>query len=367
MRAPVASPSPRNALHTLPVIDVQPLTDDAVAVTFGVPDALRELFAFTPGQHVALVRTHDGEEIRRSYSICSPAGGPLRVGIKLLPGGAFSGWVHDGLQVGDELAVLAPSGRFTLSPDPAARRHVAAIAAGSGITPVLSVLASVLEAEPLSRCTLVYGNRTSRSIMFLEEIEDLKDRYGPRLQLVHVLSREEQQVELANGRVDADKMRRLLETLLPAPSVDQWFVCGPLGMVEDVRATLQDAGVDKSVIHRELFYVEDAPRVAAPPSPAGGPPSADGTVAVVLDGRRTEVSVAQDGPAILDVVLALRPDAPYACKGGVCGTCRCRVVEGEVRMDHTYALEDDEIAAGVVLACQAHPVTDTVVLDFDAA
>ncbi len=364
MSSPVADPS-RHALHTLQVIDVQPLTDDAVAVSFGVPDELQELFAFTPGQHVALVRTHEGEEIRRSYSICSPAGGPLRVGIKLLPGGAFSTWVHDGLQVGDELAVLPPSGRFTLTPDPAARRHVVAVAAGSGVTPVLSVLASVLEAEPLSRCTLIYGNRTSRSIMFLEEIEDLKDRHGPRLQLVHVLSREAQQVELANGRIDADKMRRLLETLLPAAGVDEWFLCGPLGMVDDVRTTLLDAGVEKSVIHRELFFAEEAPR-AAPPA-ADGPPSADATVAVVLDGRRTELSVPQDGPAVLDVLLALRPDAPYACKGGVCGTCRCRVIEGEVRMDHSYALEDDEMAAGIALACQAHPITDTVVLDFDAA
>jgi ring-1,2-phenylacetyl-CoA epoxidase subunit PaaE len=229
---------------------------------------------------------------------------------------------------------------------------------------VLSIIGSVLAVEPESRCTLIYGNRTTSSIMFLEELEDLKDRHRDRLQLMHVLSREPQQVELLEGRLDEAKLARLIETLVPVDTVDEWFLCGPFGMVQAARATLRERGAPSSAVHRELFHADDAP----PPSAAVGDEEVreGAAVTVVLDGRRSTVNVPAGGPPILEAALAVRPDAPYACKGGVCGTCRCRVVEGEVRMDHTYALEDEEIASGLVLACQSHPVTETVVLDFDA-
>jgi ring-1,2-phenylacetyl-CoA epoxidase subunit PaaE len=354
----------RHALHTLQVAAVERLTDDATAITFTVPEHLRELFSFGPGQHLALVRRHAGDETRRSYSLCSPAGGTLRVAVKRLPGGVFSSFVHGELLPGDELDVLPPAGRFTTKLDPTRSRHYAAIAAGSGITPVLSILASALAIEPQSRCTLVYGNRTTSSIMFLEELEDLKDRYRERLQLVHVLSREPQPVELAEGRIDEPKLERLLDTLVPSAEVDEWFLCGPFAMVDTARASLLRHGVQASAIHRELFHAEGAPSPVLS-GPALHETEAGVGVTIVLHGRRTELRMLQDGGSILDAALAVRPDAPYACKGGVCGTCRCRVVEGDVRMDHAYALEADEIAAGLALACQSRPMTQTVMLDFD--
>jgi ring-1,2-phenylacetyl-CoA epoxidase subunit PaaE len=357
--APAAS---RHALHPLRVADVERLTDDAVAITFDVPGELREAFAFAPGQHVAVVRAAGGDEVRRSYSICSPAGGPLRVAVKRLPRGRFSAYAHDGLQPGDVLDVLPPGGRFTTTLEPTRSRNVVAVAAGSGITPVISILQSVLQAEPDSRCTLIYGNRTVRSIMFLEELEDLKDRFTERFSLFHVLSREPQESALAEGRIDAGKMERFLDALIPPATVDEWFLCGPFGMVQEVRSALRARDVPARAIHRELFHADDTP---PPPAPADGAPVEGAAVTIVLDGRRTTLTVPRDG-RVLDAALAVRPDAPYACKGGVCGTCRCRIVEGEVRMDHRYALEDDEVDAGVRLACQSHPVSDRIVLDFDA-
>jgi ring-1,2-phenylacetyl-CoA epoxidase subunit PaaE len=360
---PVAS---RHALHALRVTDVERLTDDAVAITFDVPDDLRATFHFTPGQHIAIVHSAGGDELRRTYSICSPAGGPLRVAVKRLPGGRFSTYAHESLEPGDVLDVLPPTGRFTTALDPVRAKHYGAIAAGSGITPIVSLLESALASEPDSRCTLIYGNRTARSVMFLEELEDLKNRHPTRFHLFHVLSREPQESELAEGRIDGRKLERLLDTVLPQELVDEWFLCGPFGMIEDAHATLLARGVDSRSIHRELFHAGDG----TPPPP---PPPADrarvegASVTIVLDGRRTEITVPREGVSILDAALAVRPDAPYACKGGVCGTCRCRVVEGEVQMGHAYALEDDEVQAGLRLACRSHPISDHVVLDFDAA
>jgi ring-1,2-phenylacetyl-CoA epoxidase subunit PaaE len=354
----------RHELHALRVAEVEPLTDDAVALTFDVPDALEEIFRFTAGQHVALVRRDHGDAIRRNYSVCSPVGGSLRVAVKRLPEGTFSGYVHSELHAGDELDVLPPTGHFTVRLDPTRTRNCAFIAAGSGITPVLSIIASVLAMEPHSTCTLIYGNRTTGSIMFTEELEDLKDRHPERFQMIHVLSREPQPVALAEGRVDGPKLEQLLDTLVPPAGIDEWFVCGPFSMVETVRATLRGRGVPTASIHTELFHASDpAVARAEPEDPAAleGAP----TVTVVLHGRRTELRVPREGRSILDAALAVRPDAPFACKGGVCGTCRCRLVEGEVRMDHAYALEEDEIGAGVRLACQSHPVSDTVMVDFD--
>jgi ring-1,2-phenylacetyl-CoA epoxidase subunit PaaE len=346
----------------LRVAAVDPLTADSVAVTFDVPPELADAFRFRPGQHLTLRRVEDGKELRRTYSVCaSAAGGPLRVAVKRLEGGAFSGWVLDGLHAGDELEVLPPAGRFGPHVDPTRSRRYGLIAAGSGITPLLSIAATVLDVEPDSDVVLLYGNRTSRDVMFLEELSDLKDRFPERLQVLHVLSREEQEAELLSGRIDRDRLQALFATLVPPQDVDEWYLCGPFGMVMDAKQALLDAGVPPTSVHLELFHADAPP----PRTRTAATTSQDAAeVTVVLHGRRTTVPVERDGEPVLDAVLAVRPDAPYACKGGVCGTCRARVVEGEVEMDVNYALEPDELDAGVVLTCQSHPLTGVVKLEF---
>ena len=346
----------------LRVASVDPLTDDSVAVTFAVPAEHAERFRFSPGQHLTLRHVLDGQDLRRTYSVCSSvAGGPLRVAVKQLEGGAFSTWATTGLRAGDELEVLPPAGRFGPALDPAQSRSYGLVAAGSGITPVLSIAASVLDVEPGSDVVLLYGNRTQRQVMFLEELSDLKDRYPGRLQVLHVLSREEQESELLSGRIDTDRLQRLFAFgLLPVDDVDAWYLCGPFGMVTDGRQALLDAGVDAARVHVELFHA-DAP----PPRPEREGPAGDAsTVTVVLHGRTSTLSLRPDDESVLDAVLATRPDAPYACKGGVCGTCRARLVEGDVEMAVNYALEPDELAAGIVLTCQSRPTTPTVRLEF---
>lgn len=344
------------------VASVEPLTDDSVALTFAVPAEHAERFRFSPGQHLTLRRVVGDQDLRRTYSVCtSAAGGPLRVAVKQLEGGAFSTWVTTELRAGDELEVLPPAGRFGPVLDPAQARRYGLIAAGSGITPVLSIAASVLDVEPGSDVVLLYGNRTQRQVMFLEELSDLKDRYPGRLQVLHVLSREEQESELLSGRIDRERLQRLFASgLLPVEDVDAWYLCGPFGMVTDGRQALLDVGVDAARVHVELFHA-DAP----PPRPKREGPDGDAsTVTVVLHGRTSTLSLRPDDESVLDAVLATRPDAPYACKGGVCGTCRARVVEGAVEMAVNYALEPDELAAGVVLTCQSRPTTPTVRLEF---
>jgi ring-1,2-phenylacetyl-CoA epoxidase subunit PaaE len=360
----VAASRAHGAFHTLRVSDVERLTPDAVAVTFAVPDELREAYTYDAGQHLTLRTTIDGEEVRRSYSICSPpSAGRLRVAVKLLEGGAFSGHANTGLAVGDELDVMVPAGRFGVDLDPGHSKRYAAIVAGSGITPVMSVLGAVLETEPDSTFTLVYGNRDSGSVMFVEELEDLKDRYRTRLQLMHVLSREPQDAELLHGRIDDAKLQRLLDDVVRPDDVDEWLLCGPFAMVQQVHATLVARGVPKPQIHLELFHVDgEQPRMARR---ATAGESATTRVTVRLDGRSSTFAMPEEG-SVLDATLAVRADAPFACKGGVCGTCRAKLVEGEVEMARNYALEPEEIEAGFVLACQSVPTTPTLVLDFDA-
>ncbi len=364
---PQAAVTRRHAVfHQLTVAAVEPLVDDAVTITFDVPSELREEFRFTQGQHLTLRTTIDGAEVRRNYSICAPVSpGRLRVAVKRLDGGVFSTWATSELQPGDEVDVMTPTGRFHVALDPTATRHHAFIAAGSGITPVLSLLMTTLEVESLSKCTLVYGNRTTSSVMFLEELQDLKNIYPERFVLINVLSREPQDVELFSGRIDGPKLQRLLATLLPAESVDEWFLCGPFAMVETARATLLDAGVDPAHVHLELFHVEGEPVRTRPAAVATSADDATSTVTIVLDGRATTFELAPYAESILDAALKARGDAPYACKGGVCGTCRAKVVVGAVEMDRNYALEAEEVAVGTVLACQSHPTTPTVTLDFD--
>jgi ring-1,2-phenylacetyl-CoA epoxidase subunit PaaE len=355
--------------HQLTVADVERITEDAVAISFAVPDELRDEYAYQPGQHLTVRCRLAGDDVRRNYSICSPAtADTLRIGVKRLAGGAFSTYAFEQLRPGDTLDVMTPSGRFTVPLAAEQARNYCAIAAGSGITPILSILATALDVEPQSRVTLIYGNRTSRSVMFLEELEDLKDRHLGRFQLLHVLSREHQEAELLNGRIDDAKLKVLLDTLIPPETIDEWFLCGPAEMIDSAREALLERGVDAARIHRELFHAGPvAPRPAeAAQLAAGAAGIGAAEISILLDGRTSTFPLAPGAEPILDAALAVRPDAPYACKNGMCGTCRARVVEGTVEMDHNYALEDDELAAGFVLACQAHPASDRVTLDFDA-
>lgn len=349
--------------HQLTVTEVAPLTDDSVAVTFDVPPELADRFDFIPGQHVTVRREIDGEDVRRSYSICIPAGsGKLRVGIKKLAGGAFSTYACSELKAGDVLEVMSPVGEFTVDIDPSRPRKAVAIAAGSGITPVLSLISSSLEHEPQSTWTLVYGNRTANSVMFLDELEGLKDLYHPRFQLFHILSREGSDVPLLSGRIDAEKIRTIHDHLLGSKPVDGWYLCGPYDMVMTVRNTLAELGVDSDRIHDELFFAGPVDPATLPSEPAPGEGSVDLTV--ILDGRAVETRMKPE-TSILDAALRVRTELPFSCKGGMCATCKGRIEEGEVAMDKNYALVDSEVEAGFVLTCQAHPLTDKVTVRYD--
>jgi ring-1,2-phenylacetyl-CoA epoxidase subunit PaaE len=365
-RLPTAAPGRRHAVfHPLRVASVDRLTEDSVAITFDVPDDLRDEFRFNPGQHLSVRVAALGSDVRRNYSICAPAtGGPLRIGVKRIPDGVFSGYAADQLQAGDVLDVMTPSGTFSTPLDAANAKRYVAVAAGSGITPVLSILATVLEVEPLSSAALIYVNRRTSTIMFLEELEDLKNRFPERFQLIHVLGQEMTEVDMLSGRLDVERLGRILDTILPVEDVDEWFLCGPLAMTDSVRGVLLDRDVDTAHVHRELFHV-GAPITRRRPAVEPGAPVTGAKVTVILDGRSLTFTLPRDGDSVLDETLRARSDAPYACKNAVCGTCRAKVVVGKVEMDSNYALEPDEIARGYVLTCQAHPITDTVTVDFD--
>ena len=345
--------------YPLRVAAVERLCADAVAVTFDVPGELADRYAFRPGQSLTVRRPADDTDQRRTYSICAPAGARPRIGVREVPGGVVSGWLVHDLKPGDEVEVAPPTGTFT--PDlEAGGRHVM-IAAGSGITPVLSIAASLLR-RPDVQVSLLYGNRRAETVMFAEELADLKDAHPARLELVHLLSREAREVELFTGRLDAGKLRTLLSLLIDVDAVDHWWLCGPFGLVTDAQQVLAEAGVAPERIHRELFWVDEPP-----PEPIRAEPSAEGRsseVTVVLDGRSTTVTVPEGG-TVLEGAQRSRPDLPFACKGGVCGTCRAHLVEGEVRMRRNFALEPAEVAAGFVLTCQSTPLTPKVIVSFD--
>ena len=350
-------PGSRTEFHPLTVARVDPLTDDSAAVTFDVPPELAERFAFAPGQSLTVRR---GDE-RRSYSICAVKGRAPRIGVREVAGGAVSGWLVHQVRAGDVVEVQAPSGAFT--PDLAVPGQHVLIAAGSGITPVLSIAGSLLAAQDSSSVTVLYGNRRSDSVMFADELADLKDTYPGRICLVHVLSREPREVELFNGRLHAAKLRALLPVTVDVAAVDHWWLCGPYRMVEDAIGLLTELGVPRARIHRELFYVEDEP-----PPPAGhaeAPAGPGAEVTVLLDGRRSTTTIPAGTP-VLDGAQRVRPDLPFACKGGVCGTCRARLVTGEVTMRRNYALEEDELAAGYVLTCQSVAVSSQITVDYDS-
>jgi ring-1,2-phenylacetyl-CoA epoxidase subunit PaaE len=358
--APKVSDRGRGAFHELTVEQVEHLCDDAAAVTFDVPDDLRAAFEFKAGQSLTLRRMIDGHEHRRSYSICSSVGQLPRVGVREIPDGVFSSWLVRELTPGDKVEVQTPTGSFQADPD-AGGRHLC-IAAGSGITPMLSIASSVL-AHPEAQLTLLYGNRTTGSVMFAEELADLKNRYGSRFELVHVLSREPRDVELFSGRLEADRIRRLLTALVPVRGLDHVWLCGPFGLISDAREVLAELEVPADRVHFELFYVDEPPpELHRQEAVIEGETS---NVTLVLDGRTTTAPMPKGLP-ILDGAQATRTDLPFACKGGVCGTCRAFVSEGEVDMRRNYALDDDEVKRGFVLTCQTHPVSDSITVDFDA-
>ena len=353
-------PRARTGFHTLVVADVQRLTDDAVAVTFEVPAQLRVLFDFDAGQSLTLRRVIDGVEHRRTYSICSPVGRPPRIGVRRIPGGLFSNWLVHEVKPGDRIDVQPPSGSFRADPAEGGR-HVC-IAAGSGITPMLSIAASVLQ-NPVAQLTLLYGNRTTTSVMFAEELADLKDAHHEQFDLVHVLSREPRDVDLFSGRLDSDRLRRLLTELVPVAELDHVWLCGPFGMLADARKVFDELGVPEGRVHFELFYVDEPP-----PELRHVDRVVDGVtseVTVMLEGRTTTTAMPRS-QTILDSAQEIRTDLPFACKGGVCGTCRAKICDGEVDMVRNYALEPDEVSRNFVLTCQTFPVSPTVTVDFDA-
>ena len=388
--------------HPLRVRAVEPDTAEAVIVSFDVPPSLREAFGFTQGQYLTLRKTIDGVDLRRSYSICAGVDdGELRVGVRKVNGGVFSNWINAHLQPGDSVSVMAPQGRFFVPIDPAAQRHHVGIAGGSGITPILSIMKTVLAREPHSRFTLVYGNRSLRSTMFKEEIEDLKNRYMTRLVLQHVFSDEHTGPDdphvasllppegaesglgaarrpdspLNMGLMNRDKIAELLATVLPAASIAHAYICGPFQMNDEAEAALLAAGVPEDRIHIERFGVAAAvtgssgqptgQTVGAVVHEARPGDAEQARIVIIRDGLRREIDFSRDQPSILDAASAAGLEVPFSCTSGVCGTCRAKVLEGDVRMERNFALSKDEVAAGFVLTCQAHPMTPQVVLSFD--
>ncbi len=351
--------------HPLRVARVERETRDAIAITFDVPDRLREQFRYQQGQHLTLRAAIGGHDLRRSYSICSAVQDDmLRIAIKHAPGGVFSTWANEGLKAGDTLEVMPPMGHFNVPFEAAAARHYVAFAAGSGITPILSIVRTTLASEPRSQFTLFYGNRASGSVMFREELAAVKDTAMQRFNLVHVLSREAQDVELLHGRIDGARAGALLDHWAPLEDVDFVFLCGPDAMMQAIRDLLAMRGYPESRIKVERF-ASSIPKHEHRPAKLAQEGAGKTEVTVILDGATRSFTLDRTTENILDAALAQGIELPYSCKGGVCSTCRCRLIVGEVDMDVNFALEDYEVARGFILACQSYPATDQVTVDFD--
>jgi ring-1,2-phenylacetyl-CoA epoxidase subunit PaaE len=354
--------------HPLRVRAVQPDTSEAVVVSFDVPEELRPVFGFTQGQYLTLRKEIGGQDLRRSYSICAGVDdGELRVGVRKVAGGVFSNWINEQLQPGDTISVMAPQGRFFVPIEPQARRHHLGIAGGSGITPILSIMKTVLAREPASRFTLVYGNRKLRSTMFKEELEDLKDKYLSRVVIHHVFSDEHTDAEINRGLVNRDKIGEFLCTLVPAASIDHAFICGPFQMNDEAEAALLAAGVPEERIHIERFGIaqQATGQVGAVVHEAQPGDAEKARITIVRDGLKRDITFSREQASILDAASDAGLEVPFSCTSGVCGTCRAKLVEGQVRMERNFALDKKEVAAGFVLTCQAHPTTEHVVLSFD--
>ncbi|MFA7413357.1 MAG: 1,2-phenylacetyl-CoA epoxidase subunit PaaE [Rhizobium sp.] len=353
--------------HPLTVTDIRHETRDAVVVTLKPREEDLSAFDFTQGQYLTFRRDFDGEELRRSYSICAGKDeGVLRVGIKRVDGGAFSNWANANLAPGDVIEAMPPMGRFYMDIDPTTEKHYLGFAGGSGITPVLSIIKTVLAREPKSRFTLVYANRQINSIMFREELEDLKNTYLGRFSVLHILESEAQEIDLFTGRLDENKLAALFRTWIDPKSVDAAFICGPEPMMLTIVASLKEHGLKDEQIKFELFASGQPGRAKTPVASV----SAEEAAAVVettitLDGTTRTFNMPKHGVSILEAAIAQSMDAPFSCKAGVCSTCRAKVLEGEVEMDTNHALEDYEVEAGYVLTCQCHPLTEKVVLSYD--
>jgi ring-1,2-phenylacetyl-CoA epoxidase subunit PaaE len=347
--------------HSLRIAEVRRETPDCISVAFEVPAALAEEFRYAPGQHLSLRAVLDGEELRRSYSICSGLDdGELRVAIKKVGGGRFSSWANEALRPGQRIDVMTPDGRFTVPIDPAHAKHYIAFAAGSGITPILSLAKTLLAREPQSRFTLVYGNRRAAGTMFVEELAALKNRHLTRFMLLPVFSREEQEVDLFNGRIDATKVRRILAELVSPQHIDEAFVCGPASMLDEVEQELARSGVPSARVHVERFGTPGAATGVA-----AAPDAADARLTILIDGVRREVEFHRHHGSVLEAGRAAGLDLPYSCKGGMCCTCRAKLLDGEVKMHRNFALEKADLEAGFVLTCQSYPLTERVLLSFD--
>lgn len=352
---------------SLAVAEIDHDTDDSAVITFDTSDAdLQDRFAFRHGQHLTLRRSFDGTEVRRSYSICSPApDGRLRVAIKRLSGGVFSTWATTELRPGDEIDVMTPAGNFTHDVDPASARRYTLLAAGSGITPVFSIVSTILETEPLAQVTLLYLNRTSRSAMLLDDLQDLRDRHLGRLRLAFAFTREEGSGELLSGRPDRQRLDDLITAgFLPADA-DHAFLCGPIDLISEAKQALIDAGIPSPSVHREIFTTNQLGQVSLAPQEITDTSVAVATGRANLHGRVSSFEL-YEGDSVLDAVQRVRPDAPFACRSGVCSTCQAVIKAGEVEMAVNYGLTDDEVARGYVLTCQSRPTTDHVDVDYDA-
>lgn len=350
--------------HALTVKEVRQETDDSVSIAFDVPAELIEAYHYKSGQYLTLKAMINGEDVRRSYSLCSsPYEHEWRVAVKQVEAGKFSTYANTVLKAGDTLEVMTPMGNFSIEPNPASRRSIALFAAGSGVTPILSIAKTILTQEPNSDVNLFYGNKTIASIIFREEIEGLKNEYMDRLRLVHVLSRENLGTPLLKGRINVEKTNQLFKVFLSGDMPESVYICGPEQMILDVKESLLSNGLDPKSVHFELFTSPDAGKKKTVEKYEG--PYLESNVSVILDGDRFDLHLDSDGENILDAAQKAGADVPYACKGGVCCTCKAKIIEGEARMDVNYALEPDEVAAGYILTCQAHPMSDKLVVSFD--
>ena len=353
--------------YPLRVHAIEPDTEEAMIVSFEVPADLADRFAFTQGQYLNLRAKIDGKELRRSYSVCSGVDdGVLRIGVRKVRGGVFSNWIAEQLRTGHSIEIMPPQGRFYVPIDPQSKRHYLGIAGGSGITPVLSIMKTVLTREPASRFTLLYGNRGLKSTMFKEELEDLKNRFLTRLEVHHVFSEESTHAPLHHGLLDQERIAQFLQRLIRPQSIDHAFVCGPYQMNDQAEAALLQAGVDASCIHIERFGLpQGAAAAGAVMHSTQAGDAAQCQVTIIRDGQRQAVDFRQDDPSILDVAIAAGMDLPFSCTSGVCGTCRARLLKGQVRMDRNFALEKTDVETGFILTCQAHPLTAQVEISFD--
>ena len=353
--------------HSLKVKRVEKETEDCVSIEFEVPDALQETFRFRQGQNLTIRKTLNGEELRRNYSICtSPLDNVLKVAVKKVAGGTFSTYANESLKAGDLLEVLPPTGNFYTKLDAAQKKNYVAFAAGSGITPMLSIIKTTLLTEPQSSFTLVYGNRTRNSIIFKEDLEALKDRFLNRFRVYHILSRERTDAPLNDGRIDVPKLDLLFQKIIDINSSDEFFLCGPEEMIFCIRGYLQSSGVAMEKIHFELFTVPGQKQSTVETAVVEDDAGPKAKVSVKLDGILFDFELGYGSQSILDAALQQGADLPYACKGGVCTTCKARLTEGQVKMDVNWGLEPDEVAAGYILTCQSHPVTEKITVDFDA-